>query len=268
MRARDAWLRQGALLGSACVLMLAVGFAASATGPAPATGCTEAALGGARAEHAALAADCDALLASRAALAGAGALNWSAGAPLAEWDGVTVSGEPPRVIGLDLRARGLTGAIPLQLADLTALESLALSGNMLTGCIPNALWSVADKDLPDVGLADCNPPVSIAPNGAPFGPGTYRIEGVTFNVPVGAHVSIPWIETQLCPEETPCNPLIIIDDESSGSWMALDTKTGAENYRIIQSQIGASEQNSSKVSAVNSLFDHIANSARLTIRVD
>ena len=37
MRARDAWLRQGALLASACALMLAVGIAASAASPASVT---------------------------------------------------------------------------------------------------------------------------------------------------------------------------------------------------------------------------------------
>ena len=37
MRARDAWLRQGALLASACALMLAVGLAASVAAPRPVT---------------------------------------------------------------------------------------------------------------------------------------------------------------------------------------------------------------------------------------
>ena len=107
-----------------------------------ATGCTEATLGGSRAGNAALAVDCDALLAARHMLAGDGALNWSAGTPLSEWDGVTIAGAPPRVVGLDLRARGLGGAIPPQLGELTALTSLDLSDNTLTGAIPTQLGAL------------------------------------------------------------------------------------------------------------------------------
>ena len=131
---------------AALVVALAMGVALGMMqrGDAPATtGCTEAALGGSRAGNAALAADCDALLAVRDTLAGGGALTWSAGTPLAEWDGVTVAGAPPRVVGLDLRARGLSGAIPTQLASLTALTSLDLSDNALSGGLPAGL-----RDLP------------------------------------------------------------------------------------------------------------------------
>ena len=166
---------------AALVVALAAGVTLGMTqrGDAPATtGCTEATLGGSRAGNAALAADCDALLAARDTLAGGGALNWSAGTPLAEWDGVTVAGAPPRVVGLDLRARGLSGSIPPQLAELAALTSLNLSGNSFTGCIPNVLWSVADKDLPDVKLADCSAAVTLPDDyraDFPRGSGTYRI---------------------------------------------------------------------------------------------
>ena len=388
-------------------------------GRAVATRCTEATLGGSRARNAALAVDCDALLEARYTLAGGeGALNWSAGTALAEWDGVTVAGAPPRVVGLDLRARGLNGRIPPQLGSLTALTSLDLSdnaltgslslsgglpeglrelpptlatlrlaGNPFTGCIderlrlaatndlatlmkarglswcpvaempartalsartyqidgnvivdipemsPRVMWSAIEgsdadsgpdllyclSDLsereelcldahtgreagrgmidkyrrgggaaaavsetasdeseettsPDSSLnvvfdkiaASARPapedtgydaPMSISPNGTPVGPGTYVIEGVVFDVPDGARISVPYIEVQDCPDEVVCGPLIIIDDEHSESRLALEIETGVENYRIILPENDAG-------SRANALFDHIANSAR------
>ena len=381
-------------------------------GRAVAPRCTEATLGGSRARNAALAVDCDALLEARHTLAGEGALNWSAGTALAEWDGVTVAGAPPRLVGLDLRARGLSGHIPPQLGSLTALTSLDLSnnalagslpvglrelpptlatlrlaGNPFTGCIderlrlaatndlatlmnarglswcpvaempgktalsartyqidgnvivdipemsPRVMWSAIEgydadsgpsllyclsdsserEELcldahtgreagrgmidkyrrgggaaaavsettsgdseettsPDSSLnavfdkiaasarpapeaADRDAPMSIAPDGTPVGPGTYVIEGVIFDVPEGARISIPHIEVQHCPDEVVCGPLIIIDDASSGSWLALEIETGVENYRSILPEGDAG-------SRANALFDHIANSAR------
>ena len=56
---------------------------------------------------------------------------------------------------------GLTGSIPLELDQLTKLESLALRENPLTGCIPNALQSVPQRDyfpasdLDQLGILFC-----------------------------------------------------------------------------------------------------------------
>ena len=97
-------------------------------------------------------------------------------------------------------------------------------------------------------------PMSISPNGTPVGPGTYVIEGVIFDVPDGARISVPYIEVQDCPDEVVCGPLIIIDDEHSESSLALEIETGVENYRIILP--------GSDAGSANALFDHIANSAR------
>ena len=199
---------------AALVVALAAGVTLGMTqrGDAPATtGCTEATLGGSRAGNAALAVDCDALLAARHTLAGDGALNWSAGTPLAEWDGVTVAGAPPRVVGLDLRARGLggaippqlaklvaltnldlsdntlTGAIPTQLGSLTALTNLALSvGNAFTGCIPGPLWAATTRDLVDLELKTCISGTieeggdGTINYGESFGAGTYKVPFTDF----------------------------------------------------------------------------------------
>ena len=109
---------------------------------------------------ASLAADCVALLAARDALAGDdGSLNWSASVPVTQWDGVTVSGTPRRVTELALRSRGLTGSVPPELADLSALERLALDRNALTGCVPEPVRHVARNDLARLLIPTCGVPV-------------------------------------------------------------------------------------------------------------
>ena len=86
-----------------------------------------------------LVADCVALLASRDALRGEVALDWGAELAIESWEGVAVEDEPPRVTGLDLRDKGLTGSIPRTLGALTELTYLRLAGNRLTGVIPRGL---------------------------------------------------------------------------------------------------------------------------------
>ena len=118
-----------------------------------------------------LVSDCEALLASRDTLAGAATLNWSADIPIADWDGVTVSGTPGRVmelalqekglkgrlsselgsltdlVGLNLFGNDLRGPIPLELGNLAKLQWLYLAGNQLTGCVPDGLRDVPENDL-------------------------------------------------------------------------------------------------------------------------
>lgn len=127
-----------------------------------------------------LAPDCAVLLAVRDGLAGEGALNWSVDVPLTEWDGVTVSGTPRRVTGLDLRNRGLTGTIPPELGSLPpTLVAVYLGGNAFTGCVPERLRLATANDLETLrkerGLPWC--PVAAMPDGgAALAPGTYQID--------------------------------------------------------------------------------------------
>ena len=83
--------------------------------------------------------DMAALMSVRDVLAGGAALNWDFARPVAEWQGVTVGGEPPRVVALDLSRMELDGPIPPQLAALEQLVELRLGGNRLTGPIPPQL---------------------------------------------------------------------------------------------------------------------------------
>ena len=86
-----------------------------------------------------LVSDCEALLASRDALAGSASLNWSADVGMESWDGVAIWGDPMRVITLSLHEQGLTGVIPPELGDLDRLQELLLDGNELSGEIPPEL---------------------------------------------------------------------------------------------------------------------------------
>ena len=95
--------------------------------------------------------DCESLLAARDILAGSGRLNWSAGTPIKDWDGVTVGGTPPRVVGLSVNSRGLDGTIPAELGDLTGLRRLHLFENRLSGPIPAELGMLADLQALDLG---------------------------------------------------------------------------------------------------------------------
>ncbi len=100
-----------------------------------------------------LVADCVALLASRDALRGEASLDWDGGLAIGRWEGVAVGGEPPRVTGLDLRDKGLTGSIPRTLRRLR-LDEVRLAGNALTGCVPSA-FEDARGDAAYLGLPWC-----------------------------------------------------------------------------------------------------------------
>ena len=91
-----------------------------------------------------LVSDCEALLAARGTLAGSATLNWSAGRPIVDWEGITVGGTPQRVTALGLVSRGLTGEIPASLGSLTNLRFLYLYDNQLSGEIPTELGNLAN----------------------------------------------------------------------------------------------------------------------------
>lgn len=83
--------------------------------------------------------DSETLLRIRDSLFGSAGSNWTDYRPITEWAGVLISGQPPRVIELQLVGRNLSGTIPPELGNLTKLESLDLAVNELGGPIPPEL---------------------------------------------------------------------------------------------------------------------------------
>ena len=118
----------------------------SATVTGTPTQATPCATGGAvtdRANNSLLISDCDTLLEVRDTLAGTVTLNWAAGTPITNWDGIAVGGTPQRIIMLYLPHQGLTGILPPELGNLTGLTQLTLLDNKLTGPIPSELANLS-----------------------------------------------------------------------------------------------------------------------------
>ena len=89
--------------------------------------------------------DCNTLLSLMGTLAGTANLNWSENTPISSWNGITLSGSPQRVTGLELPSPwSLSGSIPSGLGDLSSLTTLDLSGNQLTGAIPSGLGDLSN----------------------------------------------------------------------------------------------------------------------------
>ena len=88
--------------------------------------------------------DCTILLQGRDTLAGSSTLNWSADLPINRWHGITVRGSPPRVVEIKLSSRPVSGRIPPEFGQLSALTELNFRGNDLTGGIPPELAELSE----------------------------------------------------------------------------------------------------------------------------
>ncbi len=83
---------------------------------------------------------------------------WLTDAPVGQWLGVSVD-HVGRVVGLDLRANGLTGTIPPELGSLATLRELILAENELTGPIPPALWDLTGLRVLDLSFQPLTGPI-------------------------------------------------------------------------------------------------------------
>ncbi|MCY3783557.1 MAG: PQQ-binding-like beta-propeller repeat protein [Chloroflexi bacterium] len=94
--------------------------------------------------------DCETLLSIRDVLAASPPLDWADDRPITSWEGVAIGGTPPRVRGLDVRHRGLSGVFPIELTALTQLRELDLSWNKLSGTIPPEIGALTSLTLLDL----------------------------------------------------------------------------------------------------------------------
>ena len=112
--------------------------------------------------------DCVALTSTRDILAKEVPLNWGTEVPMDQWNGITIGGDPSRVIGLELLwgvgigwlaqtswyrmegdyKIGFGTPLPKELADLTKLQTLSLAVNEVEGTVPLELANLEDlRDL-------------------------------------------------------------------------------------------------------------------------
>ena len=107
-----------------------------------------------------LVSDCQELLDVADNLVETGTLDWSTDRPMSEWEGVTLSGTPQRVTGLELSGQELDGRVPAMLGSLPELTALDLSDNALSGPIPSQLGTLSNLtvlDLSENGLSGAIP---------------------------------------------------------------------------------------------------------------
>ena len=95
--------------------------------------------------------DCRVLLGMRDTLSGSAVLDWSSDAPIMEWRGVEVDGEPLRVREINIGGghdKGeLYGHIPPEMGSLTGLRTLSIGFTQLNGSIPPELGNLTNLEL-------------------------------------------------------------------------------------------------------------------------
>ena len=233
--------------------------------------------------NAGLVEDCERLIGLRDVLAGSAALNWDVRTAITGWQGVTISGTPQRVTGLNLAGSGLngelsglvgeldaltelrlngnalTGRIPSKLTTLTNLTHLYLAGNAFEGCLPPDLRDVANHDLSSLSLTDCGAPNDISYGEHTLTAGTYAFAlvddgpAVMFDVPAGLNLEIVGIV--LTDSDQGGETIgLILRNTAEQSWICVDLEAAEECYRKI---VSTTQPGSPDIAA---LFDRLAES--------
>ena len=104
--------------------------------------------------------DCEALLRMRDTLAGEGVvLRWDRDRPMDTWEGITIGGDPPRVVGLGVDPNfiltDLKGSIPPEIGELTGLKGIWIHNGYLYAPIPPELGRLTELEtleLVQIGL--------------------------------------------------------------------------------------------------------------------
>lgn len=102
--------------------------------------------------------DCEVLMEVRDQMTRTGSLNWSPDIPIAEWEGVSIAGSPPRVHAVALRGPRVIGILPPELGELEELRALNVGGDDdsvtsgLTGPIPAELGNLQSLRYLNLGF--------------------------------------------------------------------------------------------------------------------
>lgn len=104
--------------------------------------------------------DCETLLRMRDTLAGEDVvLRWDRDRPIDRWEGITIGGDPPRVVGLGAAPNfirtTLKGTIPPEIGELTKLKGFELHTRFMGGPIPPELGKLSELEtlmLVEIGL--------------------------------------------------------------------------------------------------------------------
>ena len=105
--------------------------------------------------------DCRILLEAREVLVGRSWLNWSAEAPMEQWEAIELGGTPRRVLALEIQGPHGGRRIPPELGGLSALRRLVLFNNRLWGTIPSELGQLSELrelDLSNNAFSEAIPP--------------------------------------------------------------------------------------------------------------
>ncbi len=84
--------------------------------------------------------------------------NWGTNTSLSLWEGVFTNADG-RVTNLQMESAGLSGQLPAELGNLSALTYLLLRGNQLTGPIPTQLGNLSNLDFLDMGHNQLTGPI-------------------------------------------------------------------------------------------------------------
>ena len=153
-------------------------------------------------------------------------------------------GDLTRVTVLLLDRNRLTGTIPPELSGLTMLRQLQLSGNQLTGCIPAALRHVAQNDLVQLSLPDCDTGSS-----TPVAPGAPTSLSATANGQT--QIDLTWTAPSDNGGEAITGYRIEVSTDGS-SWSDLVADTGSTATSYSHTGLTAGSTQRYRVSAINS----------------
>ena len=141
-----------------------------------------------------------------------------------------------------LNDNGLSGTIPAEIGDLTALTHLWLVRNELTGCIPVALKNIRNHDLASLDLIYC--PSVLVSNANP-----QEGDEVELRVEVEGATSYQW---QVKQNDTWTD----VAGETAATYTVTHQTAGDRTYRVVLTGSSGADYNSDDVTVTWAVRDH------------